>query len=821
MPLVSIANGNFTAAATWGTTATVNDSEIAAHPIGTSATTFGAFVPGAITIDRYAIKLAQRLASPTGTFTATLRNITLSSDAITVTVNVSDLPPAGTANGSIGWICFKLAAPVLLIAGNQYAFRLSCSNAGSQVTVYSANAIAGNGALSSLIVTTTTGAPSAGMEMHICGEYTGAGTGNNITVTMNETATTAYGSGTAQNAAKFTVNGKGILSYGTTAATNYVLRLSTTFRVYSGGTFNMGSSGAEIPRDSTAVLEFPNIGESDYGIYVDDGGTFNCAGLSRTVGKEFDRCYLNTDEAAAQTVLGVDTDTGWLADEIVIASTTQTGSQTERRTISGTAGASSITVTAGLTNAHSGTSPTQAEVILLTRNVKLRSTSATLMSYCRVRPTATVNISWSEFRYMSALTSQKSACLYLETTTGSVTASNCSFYDNEGFAVQVVGAATNNYTIQNCVGYINSSGFFSNAVSTGTTWTVDNCWCITTGAGIGFTLGDAGGTVTDNVAVGCVPGFSYQDTGISGTISGLTAHSNSGGFTFQNEQNGITLSNTTAWRNTSHGFNLTGSIRNAIFNGVTFFGNATYSILTSTVNPMSNVLFTGVTSNGDTTFATANGIAFAGSNANYNFVIENSTFSAVSGIKTAHTTDIAVGTAETQMYINSTTLAAATEISGQTTMIAGSFVRIQKKDATTTNHSTLMRYGTLALDASVFNTAAPSLKMTPNNASIKLESATVYNGWKAAVNNGGTITAAVYINKNASYNGAQPRLIVRKNYAAGITADTVLATYTAGTGSWNQISGTTAAVTDNAVLEFIVDCDGTAGYISVDDFTVS
>ena len=39
----------------------------------------------------------------------------------------------------------------------------------------------------------------------------------------------------------------------------------------------------------------------------------------------------------------------------------------------------------------------------------------------------------------------------------------------------------------------------------------------------------------------------------------------------------------------------------------------------------------------------------------------------------------------------------------------------------------------------------------------------------------------------------------------------------ASIGAWEVLSGTTPTVTGNGVLEYYVDCDGSAGWISVDD----
>jgi hypothetical protein len=114
------------------------------------------------------------------------------------------------------------------------------------------------------------------------------------------------------------------------------------------------------------------------------------------------------------------------------------------------------------------------------------------------------------------------------------------------------------------------------------------------------------------------------------------------------------------------------------------------------------------------------------------------------------------------------------------------------------------------------------MKMSPNNASNKLQSIGPFGGFKVAVGNGQTCTPTVYVYEDGSYNGARARLIVLRNDALGITADTVLDTATAASdAAWEVLTGTTAAVTDNGVLEFIVDCSGTAGNLFVDTFSAT
>jgi hypothetical protein len=60
------------------------------------------------------------------------------------------------------------------------------------------------------------------------------------------------------------------------------------------------------------------------------------------------------------------------------------------------------------------------------------------------------------------------------------------------------------------------------------------------------------------------------------------------------------------------------------------------------------------------------------------------------------------------------------------------------------------------------------------------------------------------------------------NPFAGNLSETVGATATnAANGAWQQLSYTTPAVTATTVIDFYVDCDGTAGFINVDDWAVN
>lgn len=872
--LVSVASGNFTTNTTWGLVDTTSylNAENATESLLTTAysgTRSSAFTPGAITVSHLGVKLAERIGT-TGTMSVSLRNATIGLDDFVagteVTIDVADLPSALEADLNGGWQFFKLATPVLLLAANDYNIQAKTSSA-TQVDLF-CDGTADN--LSRILVVTTNQSPVAGDDMIIAEEKTGQGTANAFTVTMDDQSTTDYGAAsTSLVTPALAICDGGTLTYATTAATNFYLRLSGHLIVYSGGTLNIGTTGTPIPRDSTAVLEFDPAADGDMGLTVRNLGTWNSQGLSRTSGKNIVSCKLNTDEAASQTTLGVDTDTGWLnTDEIAIASTTRTNSQTESRVLSGNAGASSIDVTVGLTNAHSGTSPTQAEVILLTRNVIIRSATSSIMAFVNVKPTSTVDIDWTLFRYLGEAAAGKRG-IEIETTTGSFNMTYSAGWSFEDGGIYVTGSASNNISITYFVGYLLTTA--SNSATTGAqiatatsgssivfdNWIILNTALpLASSGGIGaIHLLDVGITFTNITIAGTDAGSAVnnpstpaltlgEENAQIGTFDGITIHSNEGSgiCILSSGSSGVspngTISNLSVWRNNLEGMIVstrwTGTTAiNAIMDAVifdtgTFFGNTTSNIKLSSDNNAnvngSNIFFKDFSFSGDSTFSTTNGVLL-GADELADIHFNSCTFGVASGIRTAHTNDLNLNSAltNTKIKLNNCSLASATELANFSNALKYFFVKSTKHDQTAGSHKSWFKYGIITSDTSISNTASPSERLTPNNASNKLESGSK----KVAVASGNTVTVSVYMRESVvgdgtDYNGNRPRLILKRNDAAGITADTVIDTGTvAAEGAFEQLTGTTASVTDDAVLEFVVDCDGTTGWVNVDDWTTT
>ena len=535
--------------------------------------------------------------------------------------------------------------------------------------------------------------------------------------------------------------------------------------------------------------------------------------------------------SAQPTDLTVDTDTGWLSGDVVaIASTTRTANECEIVSLNGNAGATTLTCNLYPVNYHDGASPVQAEVILLTRNVKVRSVSTTAMSFVNVQDGSAVDIDWTEFYYMGQNSSTKRG---IEISIPGSNAINFSMQFSSVHDTEVGGfySAVTSQTITsmvfssndmwNCATTTGPAGNISVAI-TATNYTIDSNILIRTGNGNGWTLSDVGGTFTNNTVVGAASvGIALSEAAIIGTMSGNVGHSNvSSGVSFGSAGIGGTFGSPTAWRNSGVGFNFTNSSIDLVLDTPTAFGNLTSNISFSI---SIDVWIKSATLNGDTTFATVNGVAANAVGIVPVCLIDNSDFSTVTGIKTAHTNDINISSAsvDARIVLRNTKLGAATQVATPSNLSNNGYIEAEKLGQTAGNHVTWMRNGKVQTDASVFNTAAPSQLMTPTSATLKLESAAQFQGIKIPVANGGSVTATVFIRKSASYNGNQPRLIVRANPAIGIAADAVLATYSGGTGSWASISGATAAVTDDGEVELVVDCDGTAGAINVDDWSTT
>ncbi len=805
--LLSLATGNFTAAASWALVDATSalDSEAGTTVIGTGNTDSTAFTPGAITVDGIALKLNNRAASPSGTFTVILRNSTAGLDVASVVVNAADLPYSGYAQ--LGWVFFKFGASQLLLGATNYLVRVTCSVA-SQVTLYTN----GGTNLSRKIRTTTTQAPAVNDQLVICGELTGAGTGNNIVITLDNTATTSFGPTVSGGPPQGVVISKrGTLICGVAASTAYYLKWKGVMLVAKDGTLTVGTAGTPIPSTSSCTLYCDSVVGIDTGIQV-RGGTVTLYGAAKN-----SWTLLTANVAGAGTVLTLQSTSGWAnGDALAVASTSNVAAQSEQVAVATVDSATQVTLSAGVANAHSGTSPTQGEVLNLTRNVLLRGVSSTNPGFLYVAEAGTLTAAYVEHYLMGSNAAGKRG---VDVVGGfaNVDIQYCSFHDflaSGAYCMYFSGTSSSTaLTIKHNVFYnsqymmIIDNGAFGAASAFD-----DNVLCKNTNQwplSISNAMTNAGSWRI----------ISYNNSPLllaAITMSSLTIHSNSADWAVNVANVNVTINGGSVWRTRGVYLNnvVTAVYQFSNMNIYTDAGTNTGIRINQILSPQGQLVFTSCAFNSDPAAGSTNGIQIDASSGGIYF--NACSFGATYNFTSAH---ILLGTAAAVIYGDATTFNLATQIVNMATSLSATALHLQAVAAG--DHRTIYPQGTAKTDTVIFNTASPSERDTPSSASVKM----ISSPKQQAVANAATCTFSVYVRKSANsdaggvdYNGSQPRLILRKNYSAGIAADVVLATMSAGLAAWQKITGTSAAVSADCVLEAYVDCDGTTGWINVDDW---
>lgn len=755
---VSRATGNFSAAATWGLVEPTTLKRGAANAIalsgtvpntsGTTRLATGTTLPaGPTTFEMIGIRL-ESIQDTTGTITVQLVNTGTGGVFGAVTVNVADLPVPVTGDLSGGWLFFKPASTFSLGAV-AVAVDVSTSVANA-VTIWRNSATAGD--WDQMLVTTTQAAPAGADELIVAGNYTGAGAGNSNVVTMDNNSTTAFGAQPVAASAvalpALEICAKGTLAYSRSATTN--LRLNGCLIVRRGGTYDMGTVASPIPTTVTAVLEFgaaATPADGDYGFVIRDGATVYSCGSPRTAGKPVWWTLLTADAAAnagASSALNVADDTGWLSgDQIAIASTTQVNTQCETGTLTANAGANSLSMTnctagvinqtypltsaRGLLNAHSGTAPMQAEIILLTRNVKIRSTSATIMTYlCTgggtvIMSAQTVNMQWTEFVYFGVLATDKRGLDINVGNTSSVVFQYCSLHDFEwqGFTLnQTVNMPGDTLTVaQNALWCIGMTSTTPTAITVpqrnvnNTKITIDGNIIMRCG-GDGLNVTSELGTVSNNRIIGAGGfGFRYpssQDTQL-GNLYGQIVHACAQPFTMTSNTQGF-VGAVTAWRCV----NPTSPPSNSdwVCDDWVMWGNGlSTSIqlgLTASVLKFRRLILSG-----DATYPVQYLIGTQ-SLQKYAIQFEDCDFTQTSGGRAAPTiADIFVTAHWFGTYDFRNCKFNSPEVGSQGNMSEGARITSQRHNGVDGAHKTWTRNGTQSSDTAIFKTAAPSERIAP------------------------------------------------------------------------------------------------------------
>lgn len=825
--LMAVANGNNTSSSTWALidSASFLESETSINTVGTSYTGSSNFTPGAITVDGVAIKIAARIGT-TGTFSIELYNSTLAASVAgsEVTVNMTDFVDAlNTGDG--GWMFFKFATPILLIAVTNYQVRVKTS-AASMLSLFNS----GTSNWSRILRTTTTQAPAAGDDRWVNGEWTAAGTTTTRTVTLNDTSSVDYGSAsTSQVTPALSISAGGVVVSGLTASTTYVQKISGNVVVYNGGELTLGTTAGRMPTNSSFTWTFDCVSNIDFGI------DYRRKSIGYMAGEDKVRwTYLTADKAAAATVIQVVSTAGWKAGDTLLF--TGTGTVTtagETKTILTVDSSTQVTLTAGLTSAHTGTGDCIGEVGNITSNVKIVGTSATVGTFVCCKGSSNIIFDNTEFGFIGGSTTNKRGVeiQHLTTSVNSGTFNKCAFRNIVNGGLVGALAFGSLWTITDCVACtaVTSTNIVSvssanNGVFTFTGNLVSGIQA-TPGTGIVCSVITSGGGVfSNNNIASCGTGIAINSLLSIDTITEISSckvHTCTTGITSNGGQRKIVDSFDIVSCTTGIG----GMAGSTYFISCNILGNASAGVSGILGGSVWTILtFTYCVFRGRTSFAQGSGATFVNA---YNhgtlYVFNSCTF----GVSIAHSTaDINVAAAfGGRIICNNCTFASTNEVNSTAHTFLDEYasIALQRIDTTAANHRTHVRQAIITPDTVIYRTASPSLRITPKSATIPCT--TVIFSFKVPINSGQTCTPTVYVRESetgdgAVYNGSRVKLYVKANYSLGITSDTLLDTATAASdGAFEALTGTTATVTDAGVLEFYLVCDGTVGWVNADDFS--
>ena len=833
--LASIASGNFTSASTWGV---INEQSFQTGTVGglsyavtTTPTSLGTFTP-ATTVTATHIGFRLLGTGIVGTLTFDIFNVTAGAQVAGTSVTINKSALNLNSNGSTSWYLVKIPTPPSLSSGTNYAIRVSNSAGSSATNIYAIS----NGVATTthrFIVTSTTQAPASADDLWVVSEWTTGSTVNEFTVTMdNTTSATTFGSATA-NYGGINLNTNAYLNYGTSSSTNYYLRLNGFVWLSAGASLNIGTSATTIPSTSTAVLEFSGASQGftqNGGANAVSFGTYVSSVSIRGSNPTNPYALLGADAAVAATSITTNISTGWKSgDTIVMAGTGAVTTGQDLRTLTADTVGTTASFTPGLTNAHGGSGDIIGEVINLTRTVKIRNSNASqgiitlnnvLMDIqgCEISNMGIMTITGvgqKTFKYSSFYNSSYIVC----SVTGIMNMDYNCFYNCSYFLIGSAGSTTTSSTI--------NFNYFILAPGTSTSTTTNLLINPKFTDFIGNRMSGLNGTIGASIGVGSVifntALTTFTDRIMNGVISANTVHSSSAGFAFS-LLTSLSVYDCNAWRITASqpAFNV-GACDGVKFYNCNLYGNLSASGQLA-IGTAYGIEFNNCNFRGGTTVVASRGVGLVGS---CDPIFRNCTF----GTGQTHSVADVVITAvrDNRLLFENCVLNSTTKFSSLTNLYGNSFVKLQRYQQTNNNHYIYTAIGNAAqYDGVIYKTGVASTRLIPLTTTFKHKSPVKI----IPISSGSTATVSVWVRKSsvsdasgANYNGAQPRLILAYSPSVfNYTGDTdqVLATMTAAVGTWEQLTATipyTAYSTGG--FEVYVDCDGTAGWINVDDWSVS
>ncbi len=492
----------------------------------------------------------------------------------------------------------------------------------------------------------------------------------------------------------------------------------------------------------------------------------------------------------------------------------------------------------------------RAEVVNISRNVMVRSlgqagNTAGLFGLIHIYSNdAVVNWNYGEFSLLGTASSPSNGIYIIANSLGTVNIKYCSFHDwwaTNTTAINLT-SSSGSFTVTNNT----ITNFVSGIAITATSGIHNlNGSILIQGSAIAISASDNGASLS-YITIACMlltAIFRYGETSVGiNTATNITYHSGAGGFF--SCQTGVygELKRVTIWRMSSGNgiYVSTAAIASPftqfIFSDLVTFGNANQHFLLSVTLQGSQLSLIRPTLNAGVNVITP--IAFNLTSCGVINIIDGHI-----GDTTSFSTACILGTgnAGPAILATNTTWGGTVVSAFAAGCAATTYVSSIKHNGVSGDNRVWLPYGVntntgcLATDTTLYVNSSPSLRCYPGSATFKVQLGPFYVPVKSGVNP----TCSVKIRKSASgsgdsasYNGNQPRLALLANQAIGYSMDStianfggsfsaILATCSGTAGSWETLTfSLPTAPTADGVVAIVIDCDGTAGWINVDDFQV-
>jgi hypothetical protein len=796
--------------------------ETNASSLGTTnlvSPTFSVFTNS--TLEGIAIKMNQRATTPLGTFSVRLQAAGVTYSGTEVILNVSDVPATPASYGSPYWLYFRFSTVISVTSGVTYAVVGRSSNV-SQISWFYTGASTTN--WNRCLVTTATAVPSNRDTMIVVGPHFGPGSSASNVITFDNTTNTVYGSNSASFSA-LEIGKNGTFNFQTNPDTNYRLIANGPINIGGGGVMTVGTVGTPIPSSSTALISFSMSTANQFQINLRTFGYFYTYGATKS-----GRALLGSNASAGTSSITTTTPTNWNQnDRIVIAPTTNSFNGIDIRTMSTTASGVTISLTATISNAKTIWTNTECEIINTTRNIRIVSPTSATDSIHTYNGVCIIDSDYTEYNncvWSNAI---------VETSTTTINFVGCSFWyagTTRNLLTDTNIPSGTTITFDDCVmggvqrffsGVVNNIGTSSFIIrdvwgirpnsdwinlTGGESFTMERCrWIASPNASGALILGNNSSHNNILIIRNCVFKCGQIGLGMPGA----------GAYTVVGNQHDI--SGNRFYLNSIYGIGFVAGVGSSfgwVVKNSEMFSNATANIHLVFCG---DIKFIGATLYGGPTQSSPIGVRIQTSLSPYYF--ENISMT------THSTADVSLVNSSNhgQAYFRNSIFGSTTEVASPTTILAGpSFVTSARHDQTDGNNIIWRYNGRLSSDPVIFRTSPRSLRITPLNASFRIESTPVL----VPVEDGRSITVGVWVRRSvagdgAAHNGNFPRLVCKVNTSVwdGST-DIILATASAASnGAWQYISGTTPVSIDDAAFEIVVDTDGTAGWVNVDDMFIS